>query len=311
MDPKDIKFSVVIPTYNRAHLVSRAIISALAQHKQPLEIIVVDDGSADNTAQVVTAFGPPVRYLHQPNGGSAKARDNGIRQAQSNWVALLDSDDMWLPTHLANMAHAIADTNGRASFYFADTIEPPEKGGKRLWEVLAFNIAGAYQFALDGTAWVVCDGRQPMMLQASVFSKAAYVAAGGFHPQLRYRDDTHLFMKLGITGPICAVAGCGAQMNGDDLPQNRLTLTYDVDKYLGASMHVILYQDLLATIPNLSPVLRKRFQIGLAAAHRRVARSVWKKGQWWAAIHHVGQSFRASPQSSLLHLPAAILHPSK
>jgi hypothetical protein len=118
-------------------------------------------------------------------------------------------------------------------------------------------------------------------------------------------------MKLGINGPICAVAGCGVQMTGDDVPQNRLTLTYDVDKCLGASMHIILYEDLLGAAPNLSAELRKRFQSSLAAAHRRVARCAWKKGQWRAVMRHVAQSFRVSPQDSLFHLPAAILRSGK
>lgn len=307
MNTPKIQFSVVIPTYNRAHLIGRAIESVLTQHKQPVEIIIVDDGSTDETAAVVNSFGPFVRYLHQENSGSARARDFGIREAQAEWVALLDSDDTWLPEHLARMESAISDTQGAANFYFADTIEPPEKGGKKLWEVLDFVIDGEWQMTLDGTDWVVRNGRQPMMLQSSVFSKAAYLKAGGFHPGLRYRDDTHLFIKMGINGPICAVSGCGVQMTGDDVPQNRLTLTYDVNTYLGAQMQIIMFQDLLTSKAALSPHLQKHFQKRLAAAHRGIARHAYQEGRWGEALKHSGHSFVVSPQNFFKHLPGTIL----
>ncbi|MCB0126764.1 MAG: glycosyltransferase family 2 protein [Caldilineaceae bacterium] len=311
MNPIDVQFSVVIPTYNRSHLVGRAIESALQQTKAAVEIIVVDDGSADETAQVVQAFGDRVRYVHQQNAGSARARDNGIRRAQAPWVALLDSDDAWVPAHLERMANAIAGTAGQANFYFADTVEPPEKGGGDLWQVLGFQIEGPYQLVADGTAWVVCDGRQPMMLQSSVFKRSAYLAVGGFHPELRYRDDTHLFMKLGINGPVCAVAGCGVEMNGDDVPENRLTLTYNVNRRLGSGMQIVMYRDLLTTIHPLSNELRRRFVSRLATAHRSMARAAWKEGQWREALRHIRQSFVVSPSESLRHLPSALLHPGK
>lgn len=311
MNATDVQFSVVIPTYNRAHLIGRAVESTLQQTKAATEIIVVDDGSADETAQVVQAFGEPVRYLYQTNAGSARARDNGIRHAKAPWVALLDSDDAWVPNHLERMAEAIAGTKGQANFYFADTLEPPEKGGNALWGVLDFHIEGAYQLAEDGTAWVVRDGRQPMMLQSSVFKKAAYLAVGGFHPELRYRDDTHLFMKLGINGPVCAVAGCGVEMTGDDVPENRLTLTYNVNRRLGSGMQIIMYRDLLTTIDDLSDELRHRFISRLATAHRSMARAAWKEGNWSEAVDHIRQSFTISPSESLRHLPSAILNPGK
>ena len=306
-----IEFSVVIPTYNRAHLIGRAIDSILSQHTKPMEVIVVDDGSADDTAAVVGSYGAPVRYIRQENAGSARARDYGIREAQSEWVALLDSDDAWLPEHLARMETAIAQTNGAANFYFADTIEPPEKGGKRLWEVLNFQIEGEYEMAPDGTDWVVCNGRQPMMLQSSVLNKKAYLRAGGFHPALRYRDDTHMFMKLGINSPVCAVAGCGVEMRGDDTPENRLTLTYDVDKYRGAQMQIIMFRDLLTSTSALSPRLERHFNQRLAAAHRTVARHAFQKGKWSEALKHGGQSFVIAPGKFFEHSLNSLRHAKK
>jgi glycosyltransferase involved in cell wall biosynthesis len=93
--------SAVIPTYNRAHLVSRAIRSALAALGPDDEVIVVDDGSTDDTVAVVNGFGPPVRLLQVPHGGAGAARNAGLAAARSPLVAFLDSDDEWFPDKIA------------------------------------------------------------------------------------------------------------------------------------------------------------------------------------------------------------------
>lgn len=94
--------SVVIPTYNRAHLVGRAIQSVLNQTYQDFEIIVVDDGSTDNTEEVVKSFNDPrIRYIrHDQNRGGSAARNTGIKMARGEYIAFQDSDDEWLPIHL-------------------------------------------------------------------------------------------------------------------------------------------------------------------------------------------------------------------
>jgi glycosyltransferase involved in cell wall biosynthesis len=89
------KVSVVIPTYNRAENVMRAVNSALEQTERSLEVIVVDDGSTDETPAKFTQPPERVRYLRKPNGGASSARNAGLRAARGDWVALLDSDDEW------------------------------------------------------------------------------------------------------------------------------------------------------------------------------------------------------------------------
>src|SRR5271168_3299780 len=93
--------SVVVPTYNRADLLARAVESALAQTIPVREILIVDDGSTDDTERVAAGFAAPVRYIRQANGGVASARNTGIAAAAGEWVAFLDSDDEWVPTKLA------------------------------------------------------------------------------------------------------------------------------------------------------------------------------------------------------------------
>src|SRR5689334_2160139 len=103
--------SVVIPTYNRAELVGEAIDSVLGQSRPPLEVIVVDDGSTDDTADVVGRYGARVVYLRQPNCGPATARNVGVARARGDLIALLDSDDRWLPRKLELQVPLFADGN--------------------------------------------------------------------------------------------------------------------------------------------------------------------------------------------------------
>lgn len=96
----DPTVSVVIVTYNKGDTISEAIESVLRQTYRDLELLVVDDGSTDDTAERVARFGPQVRYLRKENGGTGSARNLGIAQARGRFVAFLDGDDLWLPRKL-------------------------------------------------------------------------------------------------------------------------------------------------------------------------------------------------------------------
>lgn len=109
MSHLDATVSVVIPTYDRAELVVRALHSVLAQTRPPDEVIVVDDGSTDDTVERIRAQFPTVRLLAQPNRGVSAARNTGIRAATGEWIALLDSDDEWLPFKLERQLRAVAN----------------------------------------------------------------------------------------------------------------------------------------------------------------------------------------------------------
>jgi glycosyltransferase involved in cell wall biosynthesis len=93
--------SVVIPAHNGAAFLVEAVASVRAQTMPPAEIIVVDDGSTDDTAQVVAALGSDIRCLHQPRRGEGAARNRGAERAGGEWLAFLDADDLWLPEKLA------------------------------------------------------------------------------------------------------------------------------------------------------------------------------------------------------------------
>ena len=132
----DSTVSVIIPAYNAANYVVRAVESALAQTHPPAEILVVDDGSKDRTAEVVAAMAPPVRLIRKENGGPASARNLGAREARGSWLALLDADDWWFPDKLrlqlqtaaepgVGMVHCLPDHR--------DAVVPPVIGFDLLW----------------------------------------------------------------------------------------------------------------------------------------------------------------------------------
>ena len=94
------RVSVIIPSFNRVHLLQEAVASVLAQTSFVHEIIIVDDGSTDETAEVVSSMPPPVRYIHQQNSGPSAARNRGASTATGEYLAFIDSDDLWEPGKL-------------------------------------------------------------------------------------------------------------------------------------------------------------------------------------------------------------------
>src|ERR1700728_4898735 len=94
------RVSVIIPSFNRAHCIAASVESVLAQSFQDFELIVVDDGSTDETQQVLARFGDRIRVIRQDNGGVSAARNAGMRVARGSWIAFQDSDDTWRPEKL-------------------------------------------------------------------------------------------------------------------------------------------------------------------------------------------------------------------
>lgn len=110
--------SVIIPTYNRAHFITEALESVFAQTCTDYEVIVVDDGSTDNTEEVLAPYMNLIRYIKQDNAGPSVARNRGIFAASGEYIAFLDSDDLWYPEKLEKQLSCIRDKN--ASLCFTD-----------------------------------------------------------------------------------------------------------------------------------------------------------------------------------------------
>lgn len=102
--------SIIIPTYNRADLIVKTIETVIKQTYHNFEIIVVDDGSTDNTEDVISKINDNrIRYIYQKNAGPSAARNNGIRNVRGEWIAFLDSDDLWMPEKLERQVKAITE----------------------------------------------------------------------------------------------------------------------------------------------------------------------------------------------------------
>jgi len=110
MSKTPLTISVIMPAYQAEAFIARSIRSAQTQTLQPLEILVIDDGSQDNTAQAAANCGELVRVIRQTNGGPAAARNTGAREARGEWLAFLDSDDAWLPNKLECQASLAEDS---------------------------------------------------------------------------------------------------------------------------------------------------------------------------------------------------------
>src|SRR4249919_215905 len=106
------RISAVVPCYNAGPFLRQTLQSVLAQTCPVFEIIVVDDGSTDESAAVAKTFRPLVRVIQQENRGESVARNRGIDEAQGDWVALLDADDIWEPTKLEKQIETIQSAPG-------------------------------------------------------------------------------------------------------------------------------------------------------------------------------------------------------
>lgn len=112
MNESNVEISVIVPVFNGAPFIAAAIESILAQSCRPAEILVVDDGSTDETAEIVQRFGDSVHYHHQENGGTSVARNNGVRRSRGGLLAFLDADDLWPEHKLARQAEVVREDPG-------------------------------------------------------------------------------------------------------------------------------------------------------------------------------------------------------
>jgi len=135
MREKTPTVSVIIPTFNRAHLIGRAIKSVLNQTYQDFEIIVVDDGSTDNTQEIVKGFRDKrIRYIrHKKNTGAAAARNSGISASFGKYIGFQDSDDKWLPEKLEKQIKVMDGSLSKIGYVYSDMWHVHRTGRKQYW----------------------------------------------------------------------------------------------------------------------------------------------------------------------------------
>lgn len=283
-----VQISVVIPSFNRADLIGRAIQSARDQQYCPHEIVVVDDGSTDGTRFIVEAYGDHVRYVYQENSGAAAARNRGVLEATGNYIAFLDSDDLWNKSHLACIVQAIRSSSGRSLFYFADS----QRERETQWNRSGFSISGEYQEVDDASGWMM-RWIHPCMLQATVFQREVFLGVGGFLETLSVREDTHLFFRLGLGGRACAVRNVGATITGDAESQ-RLTLLVPTKSRKYNECTIALYSDLLDK-GMIYAGHRKELQRRLSSAYISLAGVEWREDHGCRMLHLLARGCYLGP----------------
>jgi glycosyltransferase involved in cell wall biosynthesis len=170
--------SVVVPVYNTAQFLREALDSVFAQDYEPIEVIVVDDGSTDGSGAIAEAY-PRVRYIRQENHGPAVARNAGISVARGEFVAFADADDVLLPNKLTvQVGYLIDHPDVEATIARQVWITPPPD-------------------AVPDRVWGDLDGLTPISI---VVRRNTLVQLGGFDPALRGPEDTDLLIRLREAG---------------------------------------------------------------------------------------------------------------
>jgi glycosyltransferase involved in cell wall biosynthesis len=180
----------VIPTFNRSHWVGAAIESVLSQSFQPVEIIVVDDGSTDETEALVKKY--PVQYIKQSHSGPSKARNHGARLSSGNWLAFLDSDDQWFPDKLKRQVQAIELQNENQLIY---TGERWIRNGKRV------NSCKHHQ-KFSGWIYLKCLKLCLISPSSVMLSRDLFFEAGGFEESYWTAEDYDLWLKITSHHPV-------------------------------------------------------------------------------------------------------------
>ena len=184
--------SVIIPTHNRFDLIVRALDSVLTQTHPPHEVIVVDDGSTDNTCELLTERYPDVRLLKQCNKGVSAARNAGILETSCDWICLLDSDDCWQPEKLEKQVKAL---NTKPEYLVCHTNENWIRNGKQVNQLKKHKKRGGYIFKYCLPLCVISPSS--VMIHRKVFNDV-----GLFDESMPVCEDYDLWLRICARIPV-------------------------------------------------------------------------------------------------------------
>tara|TARA_B100000287_G_scaffold164129_1_gene154799 strand:+ start:117 stop:944 length:828 start_codon:yes stop_codon:yes gene_type:complete len=187
-----MNISVIIPTFNRKETLKRAIQSVLMQSYTPYEIIVIDDGSDDGTKEWLKDNYPNVKYIYQMNSGVSSARNKGIKFARGDWIALLDSDDEWLPSKLKDQANEI-ELNPAAKFLHTNEIWI--RNGVRVNQMKKHKKYGGYIFEK-------CLDMCRISPSSVLIKKDIFDEIGMFDETLKVCEDYDLWLRFASKYPV-------------------------------------------------------------------------------------------------------------
>lgn len=282
--------SVIIPTFNRAHCVSVAIESVIAQTFSNFEIIIVDDGSSDGTNDVLEKFGDRIRVIHQKNRGVSAARNNGIRAARGKWIAFLDSDDRWHPEKLQQQLAALEKYSAKICFTRSLNTENEPL---RDIEFISATSCGPEIFHVQNAADSVCVSPRHPMIQTMMVEKKLLERAGLFDESFFAAEDAELIFRLSFLSGFIYIDRPLATVRENSI--NSLTYSEELEtmaqrnqSYLRLLAH--MYWRVAEQSPEKISIMRKRLgyfisrraEIACAAGELPVARTLARDGIFFA-----------------------------
>ena len=203
---RDLSIVAVIPLYNGAKYIEGAVRSVWAQTRAPEELIVVNDGSTDDGAQVVERLANnkrPITLLHKSNGGQSSARNYGVAHSKSSLIAFLDQDDVWYPNHLTELIKPFRRPEGLPLGWVYSDIDEIDEGGHLLRRSMLASIAAVFSSrgvpAAEHPKCTLTGCLQHDMYvlpSASLISRTAFETVGGFDERLSGYEDDDLFLKI-------------------------------------------------------------------------------------------------------------------
>ena len=276
--------SVIIPTYNRARVVCHAIDSVLAQSYTATEIIVVDDGSTDNTLDELRSYGERIRLVRQGNSGPAIARNRGIAEATGEFVAFLDSDDLWVPEKLSRQIECLTLAGPSVSCCLCNCTVLFRDGGRTSTFAIADTLPVCSRGLWLNPAEVLLD-RFVLFSQAALVRRSVLDSVGHFDETLRFGEDYDLPLRLALEGPWC-ILGDELVIYHDDGPgswarralQEEVRLRQDLLRMrlkAAATLEADGSDDLLCRL-SAREVRRER---------RKLAAAELKRSDYWGAAY--------------------------
>jgi len=202
--------SVIIPTYNRAAKVQATIESALSQSFTDIEVIVVDDGSSDDTGKILgEVYGDRIRYYFQKNQGVSVARNKGIEEARGEWIAFLDSDDLWEEDKLEWQFKALKEFGRCCNACYTDTRLYNHIETRTLFKIAEGNYCHRGKMGVNAEVarlLVKPGGAGMVVCMSSLLARADSVKqTGGFNPNLRFSEESEFMFRLAAATGFCYV----------------------------------------------------------------------------------------------------------
>jgi glycosyltransferase involved in cell wall biosynthesis len=186
-------FSIIIPSYNRANHLPKAIESVLAQSFTDWELIIVDDGSTDNTREIVASYNDPrIKYIYQENAERSAARNNGVRNAKGEWICFLDSDDTFCEDHLASIYEWIQRNNSIPRLICTGLLK--DNNGLKTKKPL-----------LTISENMIKEISSKFLIPTQVCVHKSILEKNKFDIRFNLWEDTHLWMRIASNYPIAQI----------------------------------------------------------------------------------------------------------